>query len=194
MRRRITSEIDRLDTEIVRLLQRDGRQPNTEIARKLGVAEATVRKRINRLVRVDGMQVGAWVDPLKLGYQVYTMIDIQVNLAQIDRVAEQLRRLPEIYFLGICTGAYDILAAAVFRSNQHLDEFMTKRLARIRGVHRTSTSSIIRLVKRENPAPRIETPSDRTGKRARSSGKAARRKAVAGDPATSTGAARGPAR
>lgn len=145
--------MDELDAKIIGLLQRDGRQPNTAIARQLGVAEATVRNRIARLVREKVLRFGAWVDPLKVGYQTYAIIEIQVNPPEIERAGERLARFPEIFFLGISTGGFDIFAAALFRSSEHMYEFMTRRLTRVPGIQRTSTSHIIRILKREFPDP-----------------------------------------
>lgn len=142
-------KIDELDAKIVTELQADGRRPNVEIARRLGVAEGTVRKRIHRLVREKIIQIGAWPDPLKVGYQTYALIEIQVKLADIERAAERLSRSPEIFFLGTCMGGCDIIAAACFRSAEHIHEFMTRRLARIPGIQRTVTSSLTRIVKRD---------------------------------------------
>ncbi len=145
--------IDRIDTKIITLLQTDGRIPNTEIARKLKLAEATVRKRIERLRANKIIRLGAWADPLKVGYQNYTSIEIQVNPPEVEAIAERLADFPEIFFLGICTGGFDILASGVFRSNEHMYEFVTKRLAQIPGIRRTSTSNVIRVVKREYAVP-----------------------------------------
>ena len=145
--------IDELDTKIVTCLQKDGRLPNTEIARRLGIAEATVRKRVERLLREKIIQIGAWADPLKVGYQIYAFIEIKVTRPYIEKVARELAKLPEIYFMGICTGEFDILAAALFRSNNHMYEFLTRHLGRMRGIGSTTTSSIIRIVKRDFAYP-----------------------------------------
>lgn len=145
--------VDALDAKIIRLLQKDGRLPNTEIARRLGVAEATVRNRIERLLHDRVIQVGAWADPLKIGYQTYAMIEIQVKPPYIVKVAERLAQMPEFYFVGICTGAFDIYAGAVVRSVYDMYELTTRRLAHVPGIVRTSTSSIIRLVKRDYSYP-----------------------------------------
>jgi Lrp/AsnC family transcriptional regulator, regulator for asnA, asnC and gidA len=148
--------LDLLDRELIRLLGVDGRQPNTEIARRLGVTEGAVRKRIARLVRENVVRIGAWADPLRIGYQTYTMFEMQVSPRHIESVAQRLARLPEIYFLCICTGAYDIYAAACFSSSEHIHEFITKRLAGIPEIVRMSTSSITRVVKRESVLPRMD--------------------------------------
>jgi Lrp/AsnC family transcriptional regulator for asnA, asnC and gidA len=158
-------EIDGLDAKIISLLQADGRIPNTAVARQLGVAEATVRKRIERLVREQVIQVGAWADPFKIGYEFYVLIQFQVRRRDIERAAKLLAELPEIVFLGTCTGGFDIFAGAVFQSNDHMYEFMTKRLMRVPGIDRIDTSNLMRIVKRAysypTPAPRIELSSDR---------------------------------
>ena len=147
------THIDDLDARIITMLRQDGRRPNVDIARRLGVGEATVRKRIERLVRERVIQIGAWADPLKVGYQNYVNIELQVKLREIEGIARSLAKLPEIFFLGICTGRSDIFATACFRSNEHFHEFMTKRLARIAGIERASTSSITMILKREHSFP-----------------------------------------
>ena len=167
------NSIDALDAEIVTLLQSDGRRPTVEIARRLRVAEGTVRKRIDRLVNEQVIQIGAWADPLKIGYQNYAVLMMHVELREFERIAERLAEMPEIFFLGTCTGAYDIFASACFRSLDHMHEFMTKRLGRLRGIQRVSTSSVTRVMKRDYSF-RIALP-ERDGPR-RNNG--ARRRAV----------------
>lgn len=151
------SIIDQLDAKIIALLGADGRHRNTEVAQKLGVGEATVRNRIARLVREEILQFGAWVNPLKIGYGIYALIEIRANLADVERVAEQLAELPETFFVGSCTGGYDVFAAALFRSMEHMHEFMTKRVAKISGIQRTSTSTVTQIVKRAYAHP-VQVP------------------------------------
>lgn len=147
--------IDSLDAKIITLLRPDGRRSNVEIARELRVAEGTVRKRIERLVREQVIQIGAWADPLKIGYQDYINMELQVSLAEIERVAERLAKLPEIFFLGLCTGRSNIFAGCCFRSNDHLYEFMTKHLARIPGIQGIATSNVTKILKREHSFPAL---------------------------------------
>jgi Lrp/AsnC family transcriptional regulator for asnA, asnC and gidA len=144
------SRIDALDAEIITMLRGDGRRPNVDIARRLGVAEGTVRKRIGRMVRERVIQIGAWADPLKVGYQNYVNIELQVRLPALEAVSQRLAKLPEIFFLGVCAGRSNIFATACFRSNEDFHEFMTKRLSKVPGVERASTSNITRIVKREH--------------------------------------------
>ena len=141
--------LDNLDAQIITLLQNDGRRPTVEMARHLAVAEGTVRKRIDRLIREKVIQIGAWADPLKIGYQNYAVLMMHVDLRDLERAAEQLSKMPEVFFLGTCTGGFDLFVTACFRSLEHMHEFMTKRLSRVPGIQRVSTSHVTRVKKRD---------------------------------------------
>jgi Lrp/AsnC family transcriptional regulator for asnA, asnC and gidA len=166
--------LNALDASIITLLQADGRRTNTDIARRLGVAEGTVRNRITRLLSDEVIKFGVWPNPLKIGYQTYAFIEIQVNPPDLEQVAEHLASFPEIAFVGICTGSFDLHVAALFYSNEHMYELITKRLNHVKGVLHTSTSTVLRIVKREFGYPvrgasmagrkRSGRRSDRTGR------------------------------
>jgi Lrp/AsnC family transcriptional regulator, regulator for asnA, asnC and gidA len=141
--------VNALDADIITLLQSDGRRTNTDIARRLGVAEGTIRNRIARLLSEEVIKFGVWPNPLKIGYQIYAFIEIQVNPPNLEEVAEHLASFPEIAFVGICTGSFDLHVAALFYSNEHMYELITKRLNHVKGVLHTSTSTVLRIVKRE---------------------------------------------
>jgi len=157
------SVIDTVDAKIITLLRPDGRLSNVEIARRLSIAEGTVRKRIDRLVRDQVIQIGAWADPLKIGYQDYINMELQVSLVHLERVAERLAKLPEIFFLGLCTGRANIFAGCCFRSSDHFYEFMTKRLGRIPGIQGIATSNVTKILKREHSFPALPLPSTEGG-------------------------------
>jgi Lrp/AsnC family transcriptional regulator for asnA, asnC and gidA len=158
-------KIDQLDAEIISLLQSDGRRPSVEMARLLNVAEGTIRKRIERLVGEEVIQISAWADPLRIGYENYAVLMMQVDHQKLDRAAEQIAELPEIFFLGTCTGAFDVFVTACFRSLQHMHEFITQRLAQVPGIRHVSTSHVMRVVKRDysfDVTPTDEQLPDRT--------------------------------
>jgi Lrp/AsnC family transcriptional regulator, regulator for asnA, asnC and gidA len=159
------SAIDKLDAEIISLLQSDGRRPSVEMARLLKVAEGTIRKRIERLIGEEVIQISAWADPLRIGYQNYAVLMMSVDLQELDRAAEQIAELPEIFFLGTCTGAFDLFVTACFHSLQHMHEFITQRLSQVAGIRRISTSHVMRVVKRDysfDITPTDEAKPDRT--------------------------------
>jgi Lrp/AsnC family transcriptional regulator for asnA, asnC and gidA len=160
----VVTPIDELDAGIITLLRANGRRSNVEIARQLRVAEGTVRKRIERLVRKGVIQIGAWADPHKIGYQVYINMDIQARLPNLEEIANRLTRLSEIFFLGLCTGRSGIFAGCCFRSNKHFHEFMTKRLARIEGIESISTTIITQILKREHTFPVLPVNGRNTSK------------------------------
>lgn len=142
-------KIDQLDAAIISLLQKDGRRPSVEMARLLNVAEGTIRKRIERLIGDEVIQVSAWADPLKIGYENYAVLMIRIDHQELDRAAQRIAQFPEIFFLGICTGAYDLFVTAAFRSLQHMHEFITERLSRVAGVRDVTTSHVMQVVKRD---------------------------------------------
>jgi Lrp/AsnC family transcriptional regulator for asnA, asnC and gidA len=145
--------IDALDAKIIVMLQADARTPNTGIAARLRVTEATVRKRIARLRRDGILQFGAWADPLKMGYQTYAVIELLVRPGHVEKVADRLARFPEILFLWVCSGRCDLMAAAILRSNEHLHELLTRRIGVVSGVQRMTTTNILRIAKRAYARP-----------------------------------------
>ncbi|MCP5265091.1 MAG: Lrp/AsnC family transcriptional regulator [Burkholderiaceae bacterium] len=137
-----------LDRRLIAELQRDAREPMSQIAQRLQVAESTVRHRVNRLVDDGLIEFMAVTDPLRLGYQEMVFMTLRVELDRLRDVAERLRALPHTFFVGICTGGVDLLVGAAFRSKQALLEFVTGELASIPGVLAANTSNILEVVKR----------------------------------------------
>jgi Lrp/AsnC family transcriptional regulator for asnA, asnC and gidA len=147
---RAVDSLDELDRGLIELLRIDGRQPNTELARKLKVAEGTIRNRIAKLLRDDLIQVSAWVDPIRVAGQIYAHIEVEVESGKVDEVAERIAQFEEVVFEGISTGRADIFVSCVFRSTQHMDHFLTRQLASIEGIRRTSSSILLRIVRRQH--------------------------------------------
>lgn len=121
---------------------------NIELARRLGVTETTVRKHLRKLIESHRMQVVAVADPYRLGYETDTNIGLHVRLGKVTDVAERLATLPEVRYVGVSTGAYDIIVAAMFRSNAELLRFLTEKLASVPDIEKAETSHILRVVKR----------------------------------------------
>jgi Lrp/AsnC family transcriptional regulator for asnA, asnC and gidA len=141
------SEIDALDRSIIALLQRDGKTSNVDIAQALGVAEATVRKRIDRLIADGVMRVVAVPDVEKLGLPVQTVIMVRVDLGQATRVADRLATMKQVRTVKYTTGEYDIVVEAAFAGDGDLLEFLTGRLAAIPGIRATATSHVLKTIK-----------------------------------------------
>jgi Lrp/AsnC family transcriptional regulator for asnA, asnC and gidA len=150
-RRRVSAspipEITELDKRIIEHLQEDGRRPFTQIAADLGVSEAAVRARTNRLVERGILQVVGVTDPLKLGFHQMAMIGVKCEAARLIEVAEAIAAFPEVDYVVITAGSYDIIVELVCEDNEALLRFLSDRLRKIEGVRETETHVYLRLQK-----------------------------------------------
>lgn len=138
---------DVVDRQIVQVLQGDGRTPNVEIARRVGVSEATVRKRLARLLSEGMIRVRALPDAARTGFSTIAFMTLSVDLARAGQIAETIARLPEIRTIHLTTGGSELLVQAWFRSNDDLLRFMTEQIGPIPGIRRTKTSHVLRTIK-----------------------------------------------
>jgi Lrp/AsnC family transcriptional regulator for asnA, asnC and gidA len=136
-----------VDRQIIRTLQRDGRASNVEIARYVGVSEATVRKRLDRLIAEGVVRITAVPDAARVGLTTVTFLSFEVELSQMDQIAEQLVRSPEVRSIYYTTGESDLIVEAWFSSSNDLLRFLTHRVASIPGIKRTATSHVLRTIK-----------------------------------------------
>ena len=142
-------KIDKTDSNIIKMLQKDGRLSNTTIAKKLGVSEATVRVRLSRLVNEEYIQIVAVGNPIKLGFDIVGMIRFEIDLSKVDSIIGELKKLKPIWFIVQTTGNIDIHAEFNIRSLYELKELITKKINKIDGIIRTDTALILDYAKRE---------------------------------------------
>jgi Lrp/AsnC family transcriptional regulator, regulator for asnA, asnC and gidA len=142
--RRLT-QLDEIDRAIVEQLQRDGRLPYTKLGAAVGLSEAAVRQRVQRLLDSGIMQVVAVTDPLSLGLRRMAMIGVRTE-GDIDLITEKIAKLDKIEYVVITAGSFDVLAEAVVTDDEELLELMTKIRA-IRGVRSTESFIYLRLAK-----------------------------------------------
>ncbi|TME83497.1 MAG: Lrp/AsnC family transcriptional regulator [Chloroflexi bacterium] len=140
-------EVSPLDKRIIEHLQEDGRKPFTQIATALGVSEAAVRARTNRMVERGILQIVGVTDPLRLGFQQVAMIGIKCEANKLMQVADRLAEFPEVDYVVITAGSYDILIETVSEDNEALLRFLAERLRAIDGVRETETFVYLRMVK-----------------------------------------------
>jgi Lrp/AsnC family transcriptional regulator for asnA, asnC and gidA len=139
--------VDELDQAIVRFLQEDGRMASAEIARRLNVAERTVRARIDRLIADDVIQLVARIQPATVGYGVTADVFLEVESGRIQEVANIIAAKPEVGYVGLTTGDRDVSIQVFAPSVEALYEFVTDDLGRIPGVVRTKTFIIPKIIK-----------------------------------------------
>ena len=140
--------LDSVDCELIRLLQQDGRIPNTVLAKKIGISEATVRTRLNRLIQDEVIQIVAVSNPMKLGFKIVGIIRIHVDIHKIDHITRELKKLDALWFIVHTTGGTGIDAEFVVKDIQELNELIFEKINRIDGVTQTETSLILKYVKR----------------------------------------------
>ncbi|MFI5225356.1 MAG: Lrp/AsnC family transcriptional regulator [Candidatus Limnocylindrales bacterium] len=144
---RTVDEISDLDKRIIEHLQEDGRRPFTQIAAELGVSEAAVRARTNRMVERGILQIVGVTDPLKLGFHQQALIGIRCERDKLIEVAEAVADFPEVDYVVITAGTYDLLIETVCEDNNALLTFLAERLRRIEGIRETETFVYLRMVK-----------------------------------------------
>jgi Lrp/AsnC family transcriptional regulator for asnA, asnC and gidA len=140
-------DISLLDKRIIEHLQVDGRRPFTRIAADLGVSEAAVRARTNRLIERGVLQVVGVTDPLKLGYDQMAMIGVRCEGDRLIAAAEEIGKLSEVIYVVVTAGAFDLLVEAVCEDSEDLLRFLTEKLRRVPGVSSTETFVYLRIVK-----------------------------------------------
>jgi len=137
---------DDVSKAIIKQLQEDGRRPYATIGRAVGLSEAAVRQRVQKLVDTGVMQIVAVTDPMQLGFDRQVMIGIGVD-GNVEDVAEKLGAIPEVDYIVITAGSFDILAEAVVTDDDHLLHLISSGIRAIDGVRSTETFLYLKLTK-----------------------------------------------
>jgi len=130
--------IDRVSKRIIEQLQEDGRRSYAEIGRAVGLSEAAVRQRVQRLTESGAMQVVAVTDPMQLGFHRQAMIGIRVG-GDSRSVAAELEKISAVDYLVLTAGSFDILAEVVCESDDDLVELLNSRIRSLPGVISSET-------------------------------------------------------
>ena len=138
--------LDELNKKIIELLQRDGRMPYASMAKIVGLSEAAVRQRVQRLLDLGVMQIVAVTDPLTLGFARQVMIGLKVE-GDTRPVAKALAELPAVDYVVLTAGRYDILAELVCTDDDHLLTVLNEHIRTIPGVTGTETFLYLKLAK-----------------------------------------------
>jgi Lrp/AsnC family transcriptional regulator for asnA, asnC and gidA len=143
--------LDQLDFDILSFLQQDGRMSFTVIAEKLKVSIGTVRTRFNKMIEDGTVNIIGRVDPDKVGFRCYAHIAVFVRPATLkEKVAKKIASLPEVSFLAMTSGDYDLEVDVMCRDNNHLVEFVNA-ISHIEGVHQTKTTIYFKVYKYAQP-------------------------------------------
>jgi Lrp/AsnC family transcriptional regulator for asnA, asnC and gidA len=138
--------LDEIDRRIIEQLQEDGRKPYTQMAPAVGLSEAAVRQRVQRLIDAGVMQIVAVTDPRLLGFSRQAMIGLKVG-GDTRRVAEAVADLPEVEYVVLTAGTFDILLEVVVEDDEELLELLNEKIRTIEGVQTTDTYIYLRIHK-----------------------------------------------
>jgi Lrp/AsnC family transcriptional regulator, regulator for asnA, asnC and gidA len=138
--------LDDVSKAIIEQLQQDGRRSYGSIGKAVGLSEAAVRQRVQRLLDAGVMQIVAVTDPMQVGFPREAMVGITVS-GDIEQVAEHLEQLPEVNYLVICAGGFDILAEVLAEDDDHLLTVINDQIRSLSGVLRAEAFVYLKLRK-----------------------------------------------
>jgi Lrp/AsnC family transcriptional regulator for asnA, asnC and gidA len=138
--------IDELDKRIIEQLQQDGRRPYTQIGPAVGLSEAAVRQRVQRLIDSGVMQIVGVTDPKMVGFGRQAMIGLTVE-GDTRTIADALAALDEVVYVVLTAGSLDLLVEVVVEDDEHLLELLNDKIRSIDGVRDTETFMYLRIHK-----------------------------------------------
>ena len=139
-------QLDAVSKAIIEQLQQDGRRSYASIGKVVGLSEAAVRQRVQRLIEGGVMQIVAVTDPLELGFGRQAMVGIRVA-GPVSPVADAIAELDEVDYVVVTAGSFDVLAEVVAESDESLLGTLSDRIRTIPGVVTTETFVYLRLRK-----------------------------------------------
>jgi Lrp/AsnC family transcriptional regulator for asnA, asnC and gidA len=138
--------LDEVSKGIIEQLQKDGRMPYASIGKAVGLSEAAVRQRVQRLLEQGVMQIVAVTDPLQLGFARQAMIGIHAE-GDLEPIVAKLEQMPEVEYIVMTAGSFDIMLEVVCESDDHLLDLISKRIRCVDGVRATESFVYLRLHK-----------------------------------------------
>ena len=138
--------LDDVSKQIIEQLQEEGRRPYTAIGKAVGLSEAAVRQRVQRLQDAGIIQIVAVTDPVQVGFTRQAMIGIRCS-GELASVTDSLAAMPEVDYVVITAGSFDVLAEVVCEDDDHLLELVTNRIRKLDGVKDTESFVYLKLHK-----------------------------------------------
>lgn len=138
--------LDEVNKAIIEELQKDGRRTYGSIAEAVGLSEAAVRQRVQKLRDAGVMQIVAVTDPLQIGFRSQAMVGIRAE-GDAREVAARLAEVDDIDYVVMCTGSFDILIELVCEDEETLLDLLNGVVRRIPGIRDTETFMYLKLTK-----------------------------------------------
>ncbi|MFQ6392699.1 Lrp/AsnC family transcriptional regulator [Nocardia sp. KC 131] len=140
-----------LDRALVPALAADGRATYPDLARRLGWSESAVRRRLEELRRAQVLRLEVEVDPAQFGYSAQCVLWLTIAPAQLIGVAKALGTDDEVAFVGVTTGAHNLIVVTVLRDSAALATYLTERIGALDGIERMEATPITSYTKRTAP-------------------------------------------
>ncbi|WP_158017430.1 Lrp/AsnC family transcriptional regulator [Mycobacterium basiliense] len=140
--------LDDLSKAIIKELQEDGRRPYSTIAKSVGLSEAAIRQRVQRLTDTGVMQIVAVTDPIQLGFARQALIGIRTT-GDTRELATQLAAIPAIDYVVLTAGTFDVIAEVVCKDDGDLLDLLNHQIRALPGVLSTETLVYLKLVKQQ---------------------------------------------
>ncbi|MFD6198504.1 Lrp/AsnC family transcriptional regulator [Mycobacteriaceae bacterium NPDC060252] len=141
-------QLDDASKAIVEELQQDGRRPYATIGKSVGLSEAAVRQRVQRMIDAGVMQIVAVTDPMQLGFARQAMIGIKCS-GDTTEVADRLAELDAVDYVVLTAGTFDAIVEVVCEDDDDLLVLLNKQIRAVPGVTSTETLVYLKLVKQQ---------------------------------------------
>ncbi|BAU99417.1 Lrp/AsnC family transcriptional regulator [Aurantimicrobium minutum] len=141
-----TAQLDEVSKAIIEQLQEDGRRSYAEIGKAVGLSEAAVRQRVQKLTDAGVMQVVAVTDPMQLGFYRQAMIGLRCS-GDTRAIADQLSAMKSVDYVVLTAGSFDIMAEVVCESDDDLINLLNEQIRKLEGVVSTETFVYLKLHK-----------------------------------------------
>ena len=138
--------LDDVSKAIIEHLQIDGRRSYATIAKSVGLSEAAVRQRVQRMLDSDVIQIVAVTDPLQMGFTRQAMVGIRAE-GQLNLVADRLTAMPEVNYVVTTAGSFDLIIEVVCENDDELLDLLSRRIRTLPGVVSTETFVYLKLNK-----------------------------------------------
>jgi Lrp/AsnC family transcriptional regulator for asnA, asnC and gidA len=140
-------QLDTIDRHLIGYLKHDGRMTYAELAGRLGVSEGTAKNRLTRLVDSGVVRIVPVVEPEHLGYRLNVWFGIRCTPGSLRTVADALRSLHPVRYVGVCSGAYDVICESIFLDEAEMLAFLADDVPRIDGIVDVQTSTVLSISK-----------------------------------------------
>ena len=138
--------LDDVSKRIIEQLQEDGRRPYASIGKAVGLSEAAVRQRVQRLLDSGVMQIVAVTDAMQVGFSRQAMIGLRVT-GDVTVVSDAVAEMPEVDYVVITAGSFDLMIEVVCEDDDHLLELVSQRIRALPGVLSTESFVYLKLRK-----------------------------------------------